>query len=95
MEAGTKKVITVEVIVLLMAIAIIVYFLALGIRYSHAETFRDSMGRVTGTATTRGNVTTFTDNMGREQGYAERRGNTTTITDRMGRERGTITGGKR
>jgi hypothetical protein len=74
---------------ILMGVAVVIMTCAIAAR---AETFRDNMGRVTGTATTRGNVTTFTNNKGQETGYAERRGNTTTIYNEKGQERGTITG---
>jgi hypothetical protein len=60
--------------------------------WSQTTTFRDSMGRETGTATRNGNTTTFRDRMGRETGTATRNGNSTTFRDRMGRETGTATG---
>jgi YD repeat-containing protein len=55
-------------------------------------TFRDSMGRVQGYATKRGNTTTYTDPQGRETGRAERhRGGTTNVYDNKGRLIGTTT----
>jgi hypothetical protein len=62
-----------------------------------STTFRDSMGRTTGTATTNSNgTTTFRDASGRTTGTATRDSNgTTTFRDASGRTTGTATAPKR
>lgn len=53
-----------------------------------AETYRDSSGRVTGSATTHGNQTTYRDSSGRVTGTSSTNGNTKTYRDSSGRVKG-------
>jgi hypothetical protein len=78
---------------IVLAAAAVAFLSAVLIGHLRAEpvtTLRDSMGRVQGYATTRGDTTTFTDSMGRQTGRAERnRDGTTILYDAMGRQIGT------
>jgi hypothetical protein len=62
-----------------------------------STTFRDSMGRITGTATTNSNgTTTFRDGSGRTTGTASTDSNgTTSYRDASGRITGTASGPRR
>jgi hypothetical protein len=64
-----------------------------GSAFAQTQTFRDNMGRTTGTATTDSQgTTTFRDSLGRTTGTAtpDSQG-TTTFRDNMGRNTGTVT----
>jgi hypothetical protein len=71
------------------AVAVLVT-LALPASAEPATVYRDSLGRVTGTATTRGTTTTFSNALGQQTGRAEhKRDGTTIYYDNMGRQIGT------
>jgi YD repeat-containing protein len=62
-----------------------------------ATTYRDRMGRITGTASTSGSVTTYRDAQGRMTGTAERQrdGSVQFRRDAMGRLTGSATAPRR
>jgi hypothetical protein len=78
---------------IVLAAAAVAFLSAVLIGHLRAEpvtTYRDSMGRVQGYATTRGNTTTFSNALGQQTGRAERqRDGTTILYDAMGRQIGT------
>jgi len=61
-----------------------------------STTFRDAQGRISGTASTSGNVTTYRDRSGRMTGTAERqRDGSVQYRDAMGRLTGSATAPRR
>lgn len=59
---------------------------------AQTTTYRDNLGRKTGTSETNSRgVTTYRDNLGRKDGTAETKGNGTTYRDNVGRKQGSST----
>ena len=79
-----------------LAIAVALALLAGSAVAQPSTTFRDAQGRISGTASTSGNVTTYRDAQGRMTGTAERqRDGSVQYRDAMGRLTGSATAPRR